>query len=77
MKSKATGCGSVSTVISSIVLLCISSIIILIIKIVILIEIDSYIIIKEVKIIITMMKIMRKIKIVKKILQQKTKKQIQ
>ena len=35
MKSKATGCGSISTVISSIVLLCVSSIIIIIITIII------------------------------------------
>ena len=35
MKSKAAGCGSISTVISSIVLLCVSSIIIIIIIIII------------------------------------------
>ena len=35
MKSKATGCGSISTVFSSIVLLCVSSIIIIIITIII------------------------------------------
>ena len=35
MKSKAAGCGSISTVISSIVLLCVSSIIIIIITIII------------------------------------------
>ena len=35
MKSKATGCGSISTVISSIVLLCVSSIIIIIVIIII------------------------------------------
>ena len=34
MKSKATGCGSISTVFSSIVLLCVSSIVIIIIKII-------------------------------------------
>ena len=34
MKSKATGCGSISTVFSSIDLLCVSSLIIIIIKIV-------------------------------------------
>ena len=39
MKSKATGCGSISTVFSSIVLLCISSIIIIIIIIIIVFEI--------------------------------------
>ena len=33
MKSKATGCGSISTVFSSIDLLCVSSLIIIIIKI--------------------------------------------
>ena len=45
MKSKATGCGSISTVFSSIVLLCVRSIIIR--KIVILIVINSYTIIKD------------------------------
>ena len=35
MKSKATGCGSISTVFSSIVLLCVNSIIIIIIIIII------------------------------------------
>ena len=35
MKSKDTGCGSISTVISSIVLLCVSSIIVIIIMIII------------------------------------------
>ena len=35
MKSKATGCGSISTVFSSIVLLCVSSIIIIIIIIIV------------------------------------------
>ena len=34
MKSKATGCGSISTVFSSIVLLCVNSIIIIIIIII-------------------------------------------
>ena len=37
MKSKATGCGSISTVFSNIVLLCVSSIIIVIILIIIII----------------------------------------
>ena len=37
MKSKAAGCGSISTVISSIVLLCVSSIIIIMIIIIIII----------------------------------------
>ena len=32
MKSKATGCGVISTVISSIVLLCVSSIIVIVIR---------------------------------------------
>ena len=45
MKSKATGCGWISTVFSSIVLLCVRSIIIR--KIVILIVINSYTIIKD------------------------------
>ena len=37
MKSKAAGCGSISAVISSIVLLCVSSIIIVIIKVLIIV----------------------------------------
>ena len=45
LKSKATGCGWISTVFSSIVLLCVRSIIIR--KIVILIVINSYTIIKD------------------------------
>ena len=45
MKSKATSCGSISTVISSIVLLCVSSIIIIIITIIIII-----IIIKDIEV---------------------------
>ena len=46
MKSKAAGCGSISTVIYSIVLLCISSIIIIIIIITIIIIIIIIITIK-------------------------------
>ena len=45
MKSKATRCGSVSTVFSSMVLLCVSSIIIIIIIIIIMIMIMIMIII--------------------------------
>ena len=56
MKSKATGCGSISTAFSSIVLLCVSSIIIL------LIIITSTIIIEIIKV---MVKAITKIKVIK------------
>ena len=45
MKSKATGCGSISTVISNIVLLCISSMKIILITIIIIIIITITVII--------------------------------
>ena len=57
LKFKATGCGSISTVFSSIVLLCVSSVIIIMIMIIIIIMIVIIIIIIAVIMIILKIKI--------------------